>query len=110
VKTVLADRGWCERFVEELTLTRAAYDPAAMWAQAEVWNEQIGLGPHGRGMWAQAEVWNEQIGGALVEDTRKPFSRAEHAAAMANLESFLVARADFVDAWLAEGGHCPVRW
>jgi hypothetical protein len=90
VKTVLADRGWCERFVEELTLTRAAYDPAAMWAQAE--------------------VWNEQIGGALVEDTRKPFSRAEHAAAMANLESFLVARADFVDAWLAEGGHCPVRW
>jgi hypothetical protein len=90
VETVLSDTYWCERFVEELTLTRAAFDPDAMWAQAQ--------------------VWNTQIGGAMLDDPRRPFSRPDHAGAMDNLEAFLPARAAFVDAWLAQGDHCPARW
>ena len=90
VKTVLADPTWCARFVEELVLARAAYDPDEMAAQVE--------------------AWNEQILSALAEDTRKPYSMSGHNEAIDDLKAFFGARAAVVDAWLAEGGHCPARW
>lgn len=90
VKTVLADPAWCERFVEELELSRAAYSPTELAAQL-------------------AE-WDAQIGPSLEEDPHKTFTNARHAAAVSQLEAFFQARADVVDAWLAEGSHCPAHW
>jgi len=86
-QTVLADPIWCARFVEALTRARAAYDPAAMAADVD--------------------VWSAQIEAAITADPHKPFRSSDHAAAVKQLEAFLQARADVVDAWLAEGGHCP---
>lgn len=88
--TVLADAGWCERFVEELALARAAYDPAAMASDVA--------------------TWEAQIADAVDEDGRKPYSTADHTAAVEDLTAFFAQRAAVVDAWLATGGHCPARW
>ncbi|MSQ04030.1 MAG: hypothetical protein EXR71_19445 [Myxococcales bacterium] len=88
--TVLADRAWCERYVDEVALARAAFDPEEM---AE-----------------QLRVWDEQIADAVAEDPNKPFSTRDHEGAVADLRRFLSDRAEFVDEWLAEGGHCPARW
>lgn len=90
VQTVLADPAWCERFVEELALTRSVYSPEDLAAQVD--------------------TWAAQIGEAVAEDARKPFSAADHAAAVRQLKVFLETRAAFVDEWLEEGGHCPARW
>jgi hypothetical protein len=90
VKWVLSDPFWCERFVEELTLSRAAYSPVALRAQVDAWSAQI----------AQA----------LADDPRKPFSTGAHDAAISAMKDFFQARADFVDQWLAQGGHCPASF
>jgi hypothetical protein len=87
VKTVLADPTWCNRFVEELVLARAAYSP--------------------RDMADQLDAWNAQIADSLAEDPHRGFSPEEHEASLASLKTFLIARAAFVDNWLARGGHCP---
>ena len=90
VKIVLADEAWCERFVDEVALARAAFVP-----------EEIA---------ARAGEWQAQIGDAVAADTRKAFSTAEHEAAVVALQAFVGRRAAFVDAWLEQGGHCPARW
>ncbi len=87
VRMVLADPVWCPRFVAALEDSRAVYDPVAMAAQVD--------------------VWNAQIRPALELDPRRPFSMAQHDAAIGHLKQFLVDRAAVVDAWLAAGGHCP---
>ena len=51
-----------------------------------------------------------QTADAVAEDTRKPYSNSGHNEAVADLKDFLGTRAEVVDAWLAEGGHCPARW
>lgn len=90
VETVLSDPEWCERFVEELQISRDAYDPEALIAQLY--------------------AWNEQISAAVIEDPNKTFSSAQHDIAIAHLEAFFTERAEFVDAWLAQGGHCPAQF
>jgi hypothetical protein len=89
VETVLGDEDWCLRFVEELEAARGVYDPAALQAQ---------IAAHGA-----------QIAEALAEDPNRPYSAAQHALALERLDRFVEERADFVDALLAEGGHCPLR-
>lgn len=89
VERVLADPEWCARFVEELVLARAAFSPTAMGADVD--------------------AWEAQIGDAVAEDPNKVFRTADHLAAVASLKSFLVERAEVVDAWLAEDDHCPTR-
>lgn len=88
--TVLADRAWCDRYVEEMALARAAYDP-----------DEIA---------DQLTAWDAQIADAVAEDPNKPFSTRDHEDAVADLRRFLSDRAEFVDEWLGEGGHCPARW
>lgn len=88
--TVLSHRGWCETFVEKLELARAAADPDLMAAQLD--------------------AWSEQIEDDYEDDPRKVTSSSEHARSVGMLRQFLYDRADFVDAWLAEGGHCPAQW
>lgn len=87
VRTVLADPHWCARFVEELAAAREVYDPAVLEAQLD--------------------TWDAQIHDALAEDPNRTFSMSRHDAAKAQLRAFFTERADFVDGWLAEGGHCP---
>ncbi len=88
--TVLANRAWCERYVDEVALARAAYDV-----------DEIS---------GQLERWSEQIAEAVADDPNKPFSTSDHEDAIADLRRFLSDRAAFVDEWLAEDGHCPARW
>ncbi len=87
VKTVLADPVWCSRFVEELEEARATYDPDLMRARLA--------------------DWDEQIREAVADDPNKTFSTSRNRSAVDQLDAFFEDRADFVDAWLAEGGHCP---
>lgn len=87
---VLSDPYWCERFREELANSLAVWDPAALSAQVD--------------------AWDAQIRPSLVDDPRRPFSVAHHDAAIAHLHDFFIRRGDFVDAWLAEDGHCPAPW
>ena len=89
-QTVLADPTWCARFVEELVISRAAYDPDALAAQVAAWDAQIDQ--------------------SLRDDPNKTFTNSRHRQAIASLSAFFQQRADVVDAWLAEGGHCPARW
>ncbi len=84
---VLSHPVWCERFVEELTKARAAFSP-----------DDLG---------ATVDAWAAQIATSVAEDTRRPFSAADHEAAVQSMKDFFGERAAFVDAWLAEGGHCP---
>lgn len=87
---VLADEFWCNRFVEELQISRNSFVPADMHAQVD--------------------AWDDQIRDSLDQDARKPYSIRGHDAAVQELKQFIEDRAAFVDAWLAEGGHCPARW
>jgi hypothetical protein len=59
---------------------------------------------------AKVDIWAAQIRPALAKDPRRPFSLDHHAAAVANLHDFFVRRAEFVEIWLAEDGHCPAPW
>ncbi|MDP2304941.1 MAG: CotH kinase family protein [Pseudomonadota bacterium] len=90
VERVLSDRAWCERFVEELVLSRAAYSPEDMQGRLDAWEAQI------------AE--------AVEDDPNKVGSMADHEAAVAELRAFFVERAAYVDDWLASGDHCPARF
>ncbi|HND31086.1 MAG TPA: CotH kinase family protein [Myxococcota bacterium] len=90
VKRVLGNEAWCNRFVEELQKSRDAFVPAELQAQVE--------------------SWDSQIHDALDADPRKSFSTRGHDQAVAELKQFMEDRAAFVDAWLAQGGHCPARW
>lgn len=87
MKKVLSDPAWCGRFVEELTKARAAYSPAALSARAD--------------------AWSAQIAAALADDPHKPFSVADHEAAVSAMKAFFTARAAFIDQWLGAGSHCP---
>lgn len=88
--TVLADEGWCTRFVEALDAARAGYEP-----------EQLE---------ARVDRWSAQTAEAMAADRNRSFSEEDNALALSRLRPFFQARADHVDAWLAEGGHCPARW
>lgn len=90
VKMVLSDPVWCQRFVDELVLARAAYSPTEFAARVDKWNAQI----------AQA----------VEMDPNKQFSMANHNTAITNLKSFMQQRAMFVDQWLAQGNHCPGKF
>lgn len=90
MQIVLADEYWCGRFVDELGVARAAYDPDAM-------ADQVG-------------AWADQIADAVADDPNKTFSLADHQIAIDRLEAFFAERAEFVDAWLAQGDHCPGPW
>lgn len=87
---VLSDRHWCGRFVEELVLAREVYDPGTLEAQLD--------------------VWSEQIADAYADDPNAHASRSEHEASVAQLRRFFQDRADVVDAWLADGDHCPAHF
>lgn len=90
VKMVLSDPAWCQRFVDELVLARAAYLPTEFAARVDKWNAQISQ--------------------AVVMDPNKQFSTMKHNAAITSLKSFLQQRATFVDQWLAQGNHCPAKF
>jgi hypothetical protein len=90
LKTVLADPFWCSRFVDELHLARAAYDPAALAARVA--------------------AWEAQIGPSFAEDPHAHYTFEAHQEGIAELTAFFAARAEVVDAWLALQGHCPARW
>ncbi len=90
MQRVLADATWCQRFVDELILARAAYSPDALNAQVDAWSAQI----------AQA----------LADDPNKTFTTAEHQASVASLKAFFAQRAAFVDQWLQDGADCPANW
>lgn len=87
-KLVLSDEGWCERYVDEVVAARAAFSPEDMATQAD--------------------AYDAQLIDALDEDPNKPFTLQSHQDSVASLKAFLTTRADYVDAWIAEGGHCPV--
>ena len=86
-KIVLADETWCRRFVDELVLARAAYAPADLSAQVDVWNAQILQ--------------------SVADDPNKPFSNDAHDTAITSLKLFFGDRATFVDQWLEAGATCP---
>jgi spore coat protein CotH len=90
LKIVLADSFWCERFVEELEQARAVYDPDTLIARLD--------------------RWDAQIADAYADDPHTPYSAREHAEGISLLREFIPARAEFVDDWLAQGGHCPAHW
>jgi CotH kinase protein len=89
VKIVLSDPTWCAQFVDELVLARAAYSPETMSALVDDWGALI-----------------EQ---AVTDDPHKPFTLAEHQAALVDLNAFFATRAAFVDTWLATE-HCPASF
>ena len=60
-------------------------------------------------MQAQVDAWNSQIRDALDQVPRKSYSTRGHGQAVTELKQFMEDRAAFVDARLAEGGHCPAR-
>jgi hypothetical protein len=90
MKKVLSDAKWCDRFVEELVLARAAYSP--------------------EGLAAQVDLWNAQISQAVADDPNKTFTTAQHQDAVNQLKAFFATRAAFVDQWLASGSHCPAAF
>lgn len=87
VQRVLEDKHYCERFLQELTIARAAYD-------VELMTDQI-------------DTWAAQIEDAVRTDPNKPYSMQEHEAAVALMKEFIRARAAFVDTWL-KTATCPV--
>jgi hypothetical protein len=89
-QVALSDPSWCEAFVDGVSAARAAYDVPAMQGRLD--------------------AWSAQIADAVAEDPHKTFSTGEHDAAVAAMRAFFQARADFVDEWLAAGGHCPPAW
>ncbi len=90
MKMVLSDAGWCQAFVDEVVKAREAYSPAKLSAKVDAWDAQIKQ--------------------ALADDPRKPFTSADHNTAIVSLKKFFQDRADFVDQWLAQGGHCPGKF
>jgi len=81
LQLVLADETWRRRFVDELRGARAAYDVASMQARVD--------------------TWAAQIAGDVVADPNRGFTDEQHAAAVAEIRTFVAARAEFMDGWLA---------
>lgn len=90
VQLVLADPALCARYVEALRTVRAAWDPVTMAAQVD--------------------RWDAQIRDAYAEDPRAHYRPRQRDEGVALLKAFFAERAVYVDAWLAQGGHCPARW
>jgi hypothetical protein len=89
-RIALSDPAWCAAFVAALEDARVAYDVPLMQARVE--------------------AWSAQIADAVADDTHRTFTLDEHDSAVVALGAFFATRAAFVDAWLADGGHCPVVW
>jgi hypothetical protein len=77
----MSDPGWNQRYVDALAAARAGYDPAALAALVAAWAAQIA---------ASAEA-----------DPHRPFSMADHDAAVASLAAYPVDRAAAIDGFLA---------
>jgi hypothetical protein len=90
VMTALADPATCEAFVEALRRARVAYDVPTLLHDLD--------------------RWAAQIRDAVAADPHRPWTLEQHEAAVAALREAIVARAAFVDDWLADGGHCPAVW
>lgn len=89
-RVALSDPAWCEAFVAQMAHAREAYDVPLLQSRIEAWADQIAT--------------------AVDEDPNKTWSADEHRQSVSDLHSFVERRANFVDAWLAEGGHCPPDW
>lgn len=90
MQTVLSDAIWCNRFVEELTHARDAYDVALMTNQIDAWAVQV------------AE--------AVSTDPNKPFTNQDHLEGIAAMKASLPQRLAYVNSWL-QTVRCPVtRW
>lgn len=87
---VLSDPHHCQAFVAALERARAAYDVAALESKID--------------------QWSAQIAAAVTADPNRQYTIADHEAALTAMRSFPRRRAEFVDAWLAAGGHCPPTW
>jgi len=77
---VIADPVWRGKYVEALSAARAAYDVAQLQQRVD--------------------QWSAQIADAAASDPKKPFSTADHKAAVTGLRASIDRRADFMDAWL----------
>lgn len=86
-EVVLSDPTWCQDFEAAIIRAREAYDVAELTSRIE--------------------LWSAQIASAMAEDPHRQYSEEEYEAAMADLRTFPQRRAEFVDAWLAQGSHCP---
>lgn len=87
-KTVLGDEAWCAKFLQELHGALSVYDVDRMTRELDAWAEQIAT--------------------AVDEDPNKPFTVAQHRAAVTTMKEFLSARRAYVQAWL-QTAQCPVR-
>ncbi len=86
-EVVLSDETWCARFLAELAAARAAYDV--------------------RFLSTELERYAVQVGQAVAEDPNKTFSDQDHRDTIAARHEFMVARAAFLDDWLARA-TCPI--
>lgn len=84
-QTVLRDEARCSQFLAHLKDALQVYDVARMQGQLD--------------------EWARQVAGALAEDPN--LAPSEHAAAVATMKAFMVARREFVEAWL-QTAACPV--
>jgi hypothetical protein len=83
--TVMNDETWFERYVLALTEARSHYDAAALRALVD--------------------QWAPQIEASAAEDTRKPFTMAQHAQALVLMKDYTAHRAAYIDSWLDCWSH-----
>jgi len=84
---VMNDPAWRAQFVQALVAARAGY-------HVDVLQQRV-------------DAWAAQIGASAADDAMKPFTAAEHFAAVAAMRDVLPRRAAYLDAWLdclAHGG------
>lgn len=87
---VMSDARWCTSFESALRQARAKYDVPKLRQRVDAWSVQIAT--------------------ALTEDPNRTFTEGEATESLTNLYQLIDERAAFVDAWLAEGTHCPPTW
>jgi hypothetical protein len=78
---VANDPAWRDKYVAAMRRARAGYDVADLESQVD--------------------AWEAQILDAAASDPMKPFTTAEHVAAVAHLRAAPAQRAAYMDAWLA---------
>jgi hypothetical protein len=78
---VMNDPSWFEQWVVALAEARAAFDAPLLEARVD--------------------AWSAQIASSVAEDAMKPFTDADHVAAVAHLRGAMAQRAAYIDAWLA---------
>src|SRR6185369_18098236 len=76
----MADPAWVDRYIHGLREAREEYDPAEL---AHL-----------------IDVWSAQIHAAAEADPHRPFSMAQHVAAVSYIRQTIAARADYIDGWL----------